>query len=192
MSNSFLHHQKDRRPQPVWSREDSTQSIPILDHYRHKWSRPSPSPTLSLALPMDWSFVCQSGRPHWVSLMKSGWCQASELHRTRSSSGWVCQEVASCWTASPVEVLPIHPCSVLHLQRIPQATKILVKSQSLFQNIRRKRSGRTTGCGGPWWLENRSSGLTWRSSSPIGESFLTEVVDWEVWSPFFFLIIKQN
>lgn len=127
---------------------------------------------------MDWSFSLSIRKTSLSVLDEVGMVSSSfQAVQTRSSSGWACREVASCWTASPVEVLPIHPCSVLHLQRIPQATKILAKSQSLFQNIRQKRSGRTTGCGGPWWLENRSSGLTWRSSSPIGESFLTEVVE---------------
>jgi hypothetical protein len=49
-----------------------------------------------------------------------------------------------------LEVVLLQPCSVFHFQKIPWPTKILAKSQSLFQNIQLKRSEKTTGCGGRW------------------------------------------
>lgn len=173
---SLSPHQKDVQSTTYMIKDELAPAYAPLDHYRHKTAL-----ALFLSPPSAWPSqwigcsVSQSIRLHWVSFMWSGWCQAlSELCRT-GSSGWLCQEVASCWTASPVEVFLLYPCSMLHFQRITQPTKILAKSQSLFRNIRQRRSERTTGCGGPWWLENRSSGLTWRSSSPTGESFLMEV-----------------
>lgn len=117
MNNSFAHHQKDHRPQPVSSREELVPSLsPSWPLQTQDSSSPFPIPTLSLALPMDWSLRLSIRKaslsvPDEVRMVSSfRW----ELYRTRSSSGWACQEVATCWTASPVEILPIHPCSVLH------------------------------------------------------------------------------
>lgn len=56
MNNSFAHHQKDHRPQPVSSREELAPSLsPCWPLQTQDSSSPFPIPTLSLALPMDWS-----------------------------------------------------------------------------------------------------------------------------------------